>query len=152
MSKKIFFWLLPSFFLLISWSDTNIDFAADEIKTSNELTQLVNTHRQGLGMPLLIRNATANNLAQQHVKYMESKGTVTTDNFIDRLEVLEQKEQAEEMSENVGYGYSSAEKAMEACLKMSWQKVNVEGDFTHTGIAVKKDKKGNYYYTQIFYQ
>ena len=31
-------------------------------------------------------------------------------------------------------------------------KKTMEGDFTHTGISVKKDEQGNYYFTQLFYK
>ena len=40
---------------------------------------------------------------------------------------------------------------MNAYLNNIWLKVNAEGDFTHTGIAVKKGENGKFYYTQIFY-
>jgi len=90
-------------------------------------------------------------LAAEHTSYMISKKDINSDNFEIRWETLEQKENAQEISENMGFDLS-AEETMYAYLKNSWLKVNVEGDFTHTGIAVKKDAMGNYYYTQIFYR
>ena len=153
MSKKIIFSALPFFFLLFSWSNPHVDNAnlADEIATTNQLIQLINDHRLSIGKPLLIRNSTADKLASEHTIYMTSKGGVSNDNFETRWEVLEQKVNAEEISENMGFDLS-AQNAMDACLNNIWLKVNVEGDYTHTGIAVKKDDKGRYYYTQIFYR
>ena len=152
MSKKIIFWMLPLVLLLLSWSSNDLNNAnsVDEVATTNQLISLVNDYRQSIGKPLLIRNATADKLAAEHANYMISKKDVSTDNFETRWEALELKEKAQDISENVGVDIS-AEKAMNAYLSRVWLKANVEGDFTHTGIAVKKDAKGRYFYTQIFY-
>ena len=153
MSRKILIPALPFILFLISWSNPHVNNTnlADEIATSNELIQLVNDHRLSIGKALLIRNSTADKLAAEHANYMTSKKEVNNDNFESRWEALEQKVNAQEISENIGFDVS-AQKAMDACLNNIWLKVNVEGDYTHTGIAVKKDEKGNYYYTQIFYR
>ena len=144
--------MLPLVLMLLSWSsnDLNNTSSVDEAATTNQLISLVNDHRQNIGKPLLIRNATADKLAAEHANYMVSKKVVTGDNFENRWEVLEAKENAEDISENVGVDVS-AEKAMNAYLSRAWLKSNVEGDFTHTGIAVKKDAEGRYFYVQIFY-
>jgi len=152
MSKKIFIWMLPLVLMLISMSseDSNNANSVDEIATTNQLISLVNDYRHSIGKPLLIRNATADKLAAEHANYMVSKKDVNSDNFETRWEALELKENAQEISENVGVDVS-AEKAMNAYMSRVWLKANVEGDFTHTGIAVKKDTEGRYFYTQIFY-
>jgi uncharacterized protein YkwD len=152
MSRKTIFWTLPLILLLLSWSHNPIDStnSVDEIKTANQLIQLVNDHRESLGKSKLIRNSLADQLAAEHVKYMISKKDVNNDNFEIRWEALEQQANAKEITENVGLDIS-AEKAMNAYLSRVWLRANVEGEFTHTGIAVKKDEKGNYFYLQIFY-
>ena len=150
MSRKLLFSTLPLFFILLSWSNDTID-TADEIATTNQLLKLVNDYRLSIGKSMLIRNSTADKLAAEHTNYMISKEDVNSDNFETRLETLEQKENAQEISENMGFSISAKE-TMDANLNNIWLKVNVEGDFTHTGIAVKKDAKGYYYYTQIFYR
>jgi len=153
MSRKTLFSALPLIIILLSWSNVDIDNTnlPDEIATTNQLIQLVNDHRLSIGKPLLIRNSTADKLAEEHTNYMVSKADVNNDNFEIRWEALEQKENAEDISENIGFD-NSAEETMDAYLNNIWLKVNVEGDYTHTGIAVIKDDKGNYYYTQIFYR
>ena len=152
MSKKIYFWMLPLVLMLLSWSSNDLNNAnsVDEIAATNQLISLVNDYRQSIGKPLLIRNATADKLAAEHANYMISKKDVSSDNFEMRWEALELKENAQDISENVGVDVS-AEKAMNAYLSRVWLKANVEGDFTHTGIAVKKDAQNRYFYTQIFY-
>lgn len=154
MSRKIIALLtLPLLIILSSWTKdstykSNLD---DEIAMTNQLIQMINDHRLNVGKPLLIRNATADKLAEEHTVYMISQNAVSSDNFIDRLEVLEQKENAEEVAENMVVEIN-VEEAMNACLTANWLKVNVEGDFTHTGIAIRSDHSGRYYFTQIFYK
>ena len=152
MSRKTIFWILPLFLVLLSWSHSRVDNTklADELKTANRFIMLVNHHRQTIGKPLLIRNEIADKLAADHTNYMISKNDVSNDNFEIRWKTLKQKENAQDFSENVGYDINAAE-AMKSCKRTMWLKANVEGDFTHTGIAVRKDANGKYYYTQIFY-
>ena len=154
MSKKLFLWVIPVALLLLSWSDVKLDHnpnVVDEFTVANELITLVNNHRASIGKPLLKRNATADKLAAEHAEYMIAKKGVNHDNYDVRWEVLEEKENAEEVTENIGFDVS-AEKALSTCLNSIWLKANVEGDFTHTGIAVKKDSSGRYFYTQIFFK
>lgn len=145
--------MLPLVLLFISWSDNGEDKlnTIDEITVTNQLISLVNQHRTDLGKPTFIRNATADKLAAQHATYMIKNNNVNGDNFEVRWETLSEKENAQDISENVGVDMSAKE-AMNAYMSRVWLKANVEGDFTHTGIAVKKDASGRYYYTQIFYK
>ena len=117
MSRKTIFWILPLIFLLLSWSHNPIDStkSVDEIKTANQLIQLVNDHRESLGKSKLIRNSLADQLAAEHVNYMISKKDVNNDNFEIRWEALEQQANAKDITENVGFDLS-AEKAMNAYL------------------------------------
>lgn len=154
MSRKIVLFLtLPLLLVLSSWSvdkpeNSNLDA---EIAMTNQLIELINNHRLHIGKPLLIRNVTADKLAEEHTERMITENSINSDGFITRLETLELKESAEEISENMGVEVS-IEEAMSACLTNSWLKVNVEGDFTYTGIAVKRDHSGRYFFTQIFYR
>ena len=154
MSRKLLFWTLPFVLLFLSWSDGDIDpntNVADEAAVANELVSLVNDHRISIGKSILLRSTTADQLAAEHTSYMIVKNDISHDNYDVRWETLELKENAEEVTENIGYDVS-AEKAITECLSNIWLKANVEGDFTHTGISVKKDRNGNYYYTQIFFK
>lgn len=154
MSRKLRHLMLPFVVLLLSWSNIDSDSTTtntDELIVAKQLINLVNEHRLSIGKPLLVRNATADQLALSHANYMIEKQEVTHDNYDKRWDVLEQKEDAEEVTENLGFDVT-ASKALNACLKNVWLKANIEGDFTHTGIAVKKDANGKFYYTQIFFK
>lgn len=154
MSRKLLFWTLPFILVLVSWSDVGVGNnpnVVEETTIANKLISLVNNHRISIGKPVLIRNTTADQLAAEHARYMIAKNSVSHDNYDVRWETLEKKENAEEVTENVGYDMT-VENALAGFLKNIWLKANVEGDFTHTGIAVKKDKNGKYYYAQLFFK
>ena len=53
---------------------------------------------------------------------------------------------------NVASGYPTAKSFINNWLNSSGHKANIEGDFTHIGIAAIKDSHGRYYYTQLFYR
>lgn len=154
MSIKLRHLMLPFVLLLLSWSSINTgntETKAEELKVANQLVDLVNEYRSSIGKPLLIRNATADQLATEHSIYMVTQQKVSHDNYDKRWDVLEQKEHAEEVTENLGFDIS-ADQALKASLENIWLKANVEGEFTHTGISVKKDANGKFYYTQIFFK
>ncbi|MCB0472360.1 MAG: CAP domain-containing protein [Flavobacteriaceae bacterium] len=153
MSKKLLFLALPLLFFLSSWSGDKpvYTFTADEVSVSNQLIDMVNDYRLSIGLDALKRCKIADDLAAEHTYYMASQGQISNDHFENRLETLENKKDIEDISENMGYG-NSAEETMEAYLNNVWLKVNVEGDYTCTGVAVKKDQNGKYYFTQIFYK
>jgi uncharacterized protein YkwD len=57
------------------------------------------------------------------------------------------------IAENVGFnvGYANpASKAVEDWLHSPGHLNNIKGDFELTGIGVAKNKRGKYYFTQIF--
>lgn len=54
------------------------------------------------------------------------------------------------VSENVAYGYRSADAVVKAWLKSKGHKENIEADNTHFGISVRQDADGRNYFTNIF--
>ena len=59
---------------------------------------------------------------------------------------------AKAAGENVAFGYATGETVMEGWLNSPGHKANIEGNFTHIGIAAIKDENGRYYYTQLFFR
>ncbi|WP_340696432.1 CAP domain-containing protein [Flavobacterium nitratireducens] len=58
---------------------------------------------------------------------------------------------AKSVGENIAYNYKSALAAVTAWLNSPTHKENIEGDFTHFGIAIREDATtGKKYYTNIF--
>lgn len=159
MSKKIIYWILPLLFLCWSCQEDNVMIpendvvnSTSELTVSEEILKLVNQYRQSLGLSQLARNKTADDLAMNHTNYMISKNAISHDNFNDRWQLLQQKENATSAGENVASGYPTAEKVFTAWLNSAGHKENIEGYYTHIGIAAIKDAQGRFYYTQLFYR
>ena len=159
MSRKIKLLILPLLFIALSCSqDEEIISPEEEVISSAELPieqeilKLVNEHRQSIGKSKLNRNSVADNLAKEHTNYMIENGKISHDYFNNRFNELQQKVNAKGAGENVASGYSSAKSVMNGWLNSSGHKANIEGNFTHIGIAAIKNSNGKYYYTQLFYR
>ena len=118
--------------------------------TELELMNLVNEHRVEMGLSKLIRSGLVSKEAVTHTVYMIEKETVSHDNFSIRTSNLFENASAVSVSENLGYGYSSADGFMNAWLNSAEHRKNIEGDYSHCGISAKKDDEGRYYITHIF--
>lgn len=143
--------------LLVSISSCSDDDDVDDVPTkeismTDQILSLVNTHRKTKGLNTLKRNTTADKLANEHCDYMISKNKISHDNFSSRTKKLRNNENAKSIGENVAYGYNTAQKVVDGWLNSSGHKENIEGDFTHTGIAAVKNPDGTYYFTQLFYR
>ncbi len=132
--------------------DINEELLIFESGITNDIFDLVNEYRSNNGLQKLTRNATADKLATEHTEYMIGNDKISHDNFSSRSENLKDKENAKSISENVAYGYTTAEKVVAAWLNSLEHRENIEGDFTHTGVAAIKNSEDTYYYTQIFYE
>ncbi len=159
MSRKIQIWILPLLFIVLSCSqDDEITSLEEEVVADTELSidqeilKLVNEHRESIGKSKLNRNSIADNLAKEHTTYMIDQGKISHDYFSDRFSELQQKVNAKSAGENVAAGYPSAKSVMNGWLNSSGHKANIEGNFTHIGIAAIKNSNGQYYYTQLFYR
>lgn len=128
------------------------DSGSNETEIINEILDLVNNHRQSVGKSTLELDCVANELAINHTKYMISQDLISHNGFQERFQELQQRVNAKSVGENVASGYSSAENVMHAWLNSEGHKTNIEGNFTHIGIAAIKNSKGTLFYTQLFYR
>ena len=120
--------------------------------TSFELhiLELINNHRLSIGLnPLqnmdLIKSQTYN-----HTDYMVETQTISHDYFFERSNFLKKNAGALKVSENVAYGYTSAEALVNAWIRSEGHRSNIEGDFTNFDISAEKGSDGKWYYTNIF--
>ncbi|WP_299550756.1 CAP domain-containing protein [Seonamhaeicola sp.] len=123
---------------------------AEAKSMANEILQLVNAHRKSIGKQALSFNTLANALAHEHTLYMIGQRDISHDDFDERADRLFDEENASQVGENVAYGQPSAQVVMNAWLNSPGHRRNIEGDFTHIGIAVIQDESGTYYFTQLF--
>lgn len=137
---------------MMSCSEDDGDEILVETSITDEILKLVNAHRESKGLEKLVRNATADNLAIDHSKYMIAQDKISHDNFKARTDNLKRNENAKGTGENVAYGYNTAEKVVTAWLNSSGHKENIEGNFTHTGISAVQNSDNTYFFTQLFYR
>jgi uncharacterized protein YkwD len=88
--------------------------------------------------------------AIDHNSYMIQNKKVSHDNFDKRYIALVNEIGAKAVSENIGFGYRTADAVVNAWLNSEGHKTNIEGDFTHFGISVEQDEDGKNYFTHIF--
>jgi len=136
---------------LVGPTDLELERAEAKLYAEQILT-LVNEHRESIGKLGLARNVTADDLAMTHTNFMISQGEISHTDFLSRFESLQDEENANAAAENVAAGYTSAESVMQGWIESTGHRTNIEGNFTHIGIAAGKDSNGKYYYTQLFYR
>lgn len=115
-----------------------------------DILTAINDHRISAGLSSLSRVDDITVLALDHNKYMIETKNVNHDNFQKRYATLVKEIGAKVVSENVGFGYRTAEAVVEAWLKSDGHRNNIEGDFSHFGISVEQDGEGRNYFTHIF--
>ena len=82
---------------------------------------------------------------------MITNNVVSHDDFVARSEDIMKKVGAKTVAENIAYNYATPKAALNAWLNSPGHKENIEGDFTHFGIAVRENTTtGKKYYTNIF--
>ena len=123
-----------------------VNYTSIELK----VLDLVNTYRVEKGFPELDAVNEGSIQAASHNEHMIINDEVCHDFFGSRYEALVKDVQAKAVSENVAYGYNSAEAVVEAWIKSEGHKENIEGEYTHFGISIKEGKEGKLYFTNIF--
>ena len=157
--KMRLLYAVPVFLLLFlgsctsdSVDDTPVREAENVLTIEQDLLEIVNEHRLSLNTNTLEFSDVAYKYANLHTDYMISKGSISHDNFSSRASNINTEIAVEMVAENVAKDYQTAIEAFEGWYTSSSHKKTMEGDFTHTGISVKKDDLGNYYFTQLFYK
>jgi uncharacterized protein YkwD len=157
--KMRLLYAVPVFLLLILGSCTGDSLeesavleAENVVTIEQDLLDIVNEHRLSLNTNTLEFSDVAYKYANIHTDYMISKGSISHDNFSSRASSINSEIAVDIVAENVAKDYTTALEAFESWYASSSHKKTMEGDFTHTGISVKKDDFDNYYFTQLFYK
>ena len=158
--KKLPLVALLAVFTLFSCSTDSIDDKANALElnlvsqqaTSIELEilDLINDHRLSQGLNPLKDMNMVKSVAYSHTDYMVDKDEVSHANFYTRSDYLKAHAGALKVSENVAYGYSSAQSVVNAWIKSESHKANLEGDYTNFDVSAEKNLDGRWYYTNIF--
>ncbi|WP_423819468.1 CAP domain-containing protein [Salinimicrobium sp. TIG7-5_MAKvit] len=112
--------------------------------------ELVNAYREQNGLNSLLYLDEGSLEAAGHNKHMIEDDEVCHHFFGSRYQALVKSVNAKAVSENVGFGYRTAEAVVNAWIKSDGHRENLEGDHTHFGISVKEGKDGKFYFTNIF--
>ena len=157
---KLPFMVLLVVFTLSSCTTENMDDNAEamelslvtkEAKTIEvEILELINNHRLSLGLNPLAEMTMVKSVAHSHTDYMVDNDEVSHHNFFTRSDYLKSNAGAKKVSENVAFGYSSAEAVVKAWIRSAAHKENLEGDFTNFDVSAEKNAEGRWYYTNIF--
>jgi uncharacterized protein YkwD len=116
-----------------------------------EAMDLINAYRVSIGLNALEKINHISYKSEEHDNYMIANNVVNHNDFVARSENIMKVLGAKKVSENIAYNYGTSKAALEAWLKSPGHKENIEGDFTHFGIAIKENPvDGKKYYTNIF--
>jgi len=124
----------------------NFAYSSMEIETLDA----INDYRISQGLTVLHQLDDITIEAFDHTKYMVSLNVVNHDNFNNRYQNLVNEIGAKAVSENVGFGYRTAEAVVKAWINSEGHRKNIEGNYTHFGISVDQDENGKNYFTNIF--
>lgn len=125
----------------------NYTYSADEL----EAMKLINEYRVSVGLNALEKINHISYKSEEHDYYMIENNVVSHDDFVSRSENIIKTLGAKTVGENIAYNFSLPKAAVEAWLKSPAHKANIEGNFTHFGIAIKvSPTTGKKYYTNIF--
>jgi uncharacterized protein YkwD len=128
-----------------------LSLVTPETKTIEvQILELINNHRLSLGLNPLADMSMVKSVAFSHTDYMVDKNEVSHAYFYERSTYLKAHAGASKVSENVAYGYSSAESVVNAWLKSDAHRANIEGDYTNFDVAAEENTEGKWYYTNIF--
>jgi uncharacterized protein YkwD len=75
---------------------------------------------------------------------------VSHDNFFQRKQTLQHSASANNVSENVAFGFTSAESVVNAWLNSESHRATIEGDYTDFDISAEQNNEGDWYFTNIF--
>jgi uncharacterized protein YkwD len=141
----------PLFILLISCEDNPV--SNNKINYSNsieqEVHQLINSHRTGIGLEPLEWSDIIANECRNHSIEMANSHTINHDGFYDRVNKIKDTIPWSWAGENVAYNYT-AQGAVTAWLNSPGHKSNIESNSNLTGVGVAFDEDSVMYFTQIF--
>ena len=150
MIKRLFVLLsFATLFLVSCEKDSGAEGYSD---LELEILDLVNEHRSSMGKGALEMHRFIYDQALSHTSDMIRVEALSHDGFSDRANEIRENIGGGQVAENVAYGYSTASSVVQGWLDSNGHRENIEGNFTLTGIAARKDADGRFYYTQIFLQ
>ncbi|MBC6428813.1 MAG: CAP domain-containing protein [Cellvibrionales bacterium] len=113
----------------------------------------VNKYRASRNLPPLRLNTVMMEQARKHSQRMARKRKISHDGFDGRIKAINRRISYSSAAENVAsnFGHDDpATVAVRGWIKSPGHHKNMIGDFDLTGIAIVKNNRGEYYFTQLF--
>lgn len=127
-----------------------VPVAPDAKEIEIEIMELINAYRINEGLHTLANNTTVKAVASTHTEYMIEVNNVSHDNFFLRKQSLQANADADVVSENVAYGFSSAESVVNAWIASPGHRDNIVGDYTDFDVSAEQNSNGKWYFTNMF--
>lgn len=115
-----------------------------------EILEMINAYRLENNLEPLKQNTVVKSVAFTHTDYMVVTNDVSHEGFFERRDILMKHERAEEVSENVGYGYNSARAVVDAWIASPGHNAQLVGDYTEFDISAEKNAEGRWFFTNMF--
>lgn len=133
----------------VKTTDLNYQYTYSQEET--ELVARINEYRVSVGLKELELINFVSIKSEEHNIYMISNKEVSHAGFVERSDEITKVLGVKNVGENVAYNFKTPESVLKAWLNSPTHKENIEGDFTHFGIAIREDAEtGKKYYTNIF--
>jgi uncharacterized protein YkwD len=134
-----------------SSSDSNRERSQDAI-TQNEYMEILNSHRQRLGLRPLIYTLIIEPVAHEHSDDMaRGKTSFGHSGWRARCRKITDELRGNACSEIVAMGQKTPQAVFDAWYNSSSHRASLENPrYTHTGLGVVKNSKGVIYWTQLF--
>jgi len=126
---------------------------ASQTDYDKELLAEVNAHRLSVGLAPLVHNDFLWQIANEHTENM-ANGDVPFghEGLTKRSDRIRNQLGLGEMAENVATGEGIATVVVKSWLASVGHKINIEENYTMTGLSAVETENGLYYYTQIFFK
>ncbi len=153
MKLKLF---IALFIAIIMCTMNSCSSNVSEAPTSNttlfkETMDLINSYRISIGLNSLVKINYISYKSEEHDNYMITNDVVDHYGFVLRSENIMNALGAKSVSENIAYNYNTSQSVLNAWLASPEHKKNIEGNYTHFGIAIRMNPvTGKKYYTNIF--
>ncbi|MCL6461839.1 Cysteine-rich secretory protein family protein [Flavobacterium micromati] len=116
-----------------------------------ETMEKINTYRVSIGRNRLEKINYISVKSEEHNNYMIANNVVNHNDFVARSENIMNILGAKTVSENIAYNFNTSQSVLTAWLASPSHKNNIEGNFTHFGLAIKENPvNGRKYFTNIF--
>jgi uncharacterized protein YkwD len=115
-----------------------------------ETMKLINDYRVSIGLNTLDKINHISYKCEEHNKDMIEDNAISHNDFVARSENIMKLLGAKKVGENVAFNYKTPEAVLKGWLESEGHKENIEGDYTHFGLAITADASGRKYYTNIF--